>query len=223
MKKIGFITIGQSPRDDIMKDILPIIGDDIEILQKGALDNLSEEELEEIAPQSGDTVLVSSLRDGRSVSMAEEKIIVHLQRCIDELEVCGVSGIMFLCTGDFKDLLTAHVPLIYPNRLLRAIIPAICDRKRLVVLVPEEEQKSEAMAQWEGIGMETSVFSISPYTAAEEDFAALALTLKEVDCDCVLMDCMGYSAEMKDILCSRSGKNVLLPRTFSAAVLKELI
>ena len=87
MKKIGFITIGQSPRDDIMKDILPIIGDDIEILQKGALDNLSEEELEEIAPQSGDTVLVSSLRDGRSVSMAEEKIIVHLQRCIDELEV----------------------------------------------------------------------------------------------------------------------------------------
>ena len=51
-----------------MKDILPIIGDDIEILQKGALDNLSEEELEEIAPQSGDTVLVSSLRDGRSVS-----------------------------------------------------------------------------------------------------------------------------------------------------------
>lgn len=223
MKKIGFITIGQSPRDDIMKDILPIIGDDIEILQKGALDNLSEEELEEIAPLSGDTVLVSSLRDGRSVSMAEEKIIVHLQRCIDELEVCGVSGIMFLCTGDFKDLLTAHVPLIYPNRLLRAIIPAICDRKRLVVLVPEEEQKSEAMAQWEGIGMETSVFSISPYTAAEEDFAALALTLKEVDCDCVLMDCMGYSAEMKYILCSRSGKNVLLPRTFSAAVLKELI
>ena len=95
MKKIGFITIGQSPRDDIMKDILPIIGDDIEILQKGALDNLSEEELEEIAPQSGDTVLVSSLRDGRSVSMAEEKIIVHLQRCIDELEVCGVSGIMY--------------------------------------------------------------------------------------------------------------------------------
>ena len=72
MKKIGFITIGQSPRDDIMKDILPIIGDDIEILQKGALDNLSEEELEEIAPQSGDTVLVSSLRDGRSVSRSEE-------------------------------------------------------------------------------------------------------------------------------------------------------
>ena len=71
--------------------------------------------------------------------------------------------------------------------------------------------------------MESSVFPISPYTTSGENFAALALTLKDIDCDCILMDCMGYSAEMKYILCSRSGKNVLLPRTFSAAVLKELI
>ncbi len=223
MKKIGFITIGQSPRDDIMQDIFPLIGNDTEILQRGALDGLSEEDLKAIAPKPGDTVLVSSLRNGQWVSMAEEKIISLLQKCIDELEICGVSGIMFLCTGDFKDLLSSHVPLIYPNRLLTALIPAICTRKKLIVLVPEEAQKNEAIAQWEGIGMHTEVFSISPYASTEEEFTALSLTLKDMDCDYILMDCMGYSSAMKNILCHGSNKNVLLPRTFAASVLKELI
>ena len=223
MKKIGFITIGQSPRDDIMKDILPITGDDIQILQTGALDNLSEEDLKAITPKPGDTVLVSSLRNGQSVSMAEEKIIGLLQKCFDELEACGVSGIMFLCTGDFRELLSSQVPLIYPYRLLTAMIPAICTKKRLTVLVPEEAQKSAAMAQWEGIGMHTEVFPISPYTSTEDDFMTLALTLKKADCDYILMDCMGYSSNMKTILHHYSNKNVLLPRTFAAAVLKELV
>ena len=71
MKKIGFITIGQSPRDDIMQDIFPLISNDTEILQRGALDGLSEEDLKAIAPKPGDTVLVSSLRNGQWVSMAE--------------------------------------------------------------------------------------------------------------------------------------------------------
>ena len=37
-QKIGMITVGQSPRDDIVPAMSRILGPGIEILQKGALD-----------------------------------------------------------------------------------------------------------------------------------------------------------------------------------------
>lgn len=41
MKKIGAITVGQSPRVDLIPEIQPILGDSVEIIQAGALDGLS--------------------------------------------------------------------------------------------------------------------------------------------------------------------------------------
>ena len=36
--KIGAVTIGQSPRTDVTCDILPILGDNVQLLEAGALD-----------------------------------------------------------------------------------------------------------------------------------------------------------------------------------------
>ena len=223
MKKIGFITIGQAPRNDIMKDIFPIIEDSIEVLQRGALDNLSGEELKQIAPGQGDTVLVSSLRDGSCIMMAEEKIIGLLQDCIDELETSGVSGIMLLCTGDFRNSLSSKVPLIYPNRILRGLIPALCKGETLTVIVPDEEQKKEAIRQWKNEGIEINPIALSPYESDMEAYVQVAEQIKAPDSNYILMDCMGYSRKMKNFVSESTGKKVILPRTLSAVILKELI
>ena len=49
-----------------MKDIEPLLSDQLEILQAGALNNLSMEQIKELAPDEGDTVLVSALQSGAS-------------------------------------------------------------------------------------------------------------------------------------------------------------
>lgn len=67
MKKLGLITVGQAPRDDVIIDLLPIFGPEIELIQAGALDGLSLQEISSFAPQDGDYVLVSRLKDGSSV------------------------------------------------------------------------------------------------------------------------------------------------------------
>ena len=154
--------------------------------------------------------------------MAEEKIIPLLQGCIDDLEEKGVSGIMLLCTGDFKNTLSSNIPLIYPNRIIRGLLPSVCTG-RLLVLVPEEAQKAEALCQWKELGISAEVYSISPYDNTAEDFRQLGSFLKETEGDLILMDCMGYSSDMKKTVSACSGKNVLLPRTLAASVLKELI
>ena len=43
MKRIGAITIGQSPRVDVVPEMQQILGPDVEIVQAGVLDGLSPE------------------------------------------------------------------------------------------------------------------------------------------------------------------------------------
>ena len=54
MKKIGAITVGQSPRVDLIPEIQPILGDSVEIIQSGALDGLSKEEISKFVPRPGE-------------------------------------------------------------------------------------------------------------------------------------------------------------------------
>ena len=51
LKKIGMITIGQSPRIDIVPEMREVLGADVEILEAGALDGLTLEEVKKILPE----------------------------------------------------------------------------------------------------------------------------------------------------------------------------
>ena len=46
MIKVGAITIGQAPRTDVTKDILPLLGEEVELIQAGGLDGLTREDPE---------------------------------------------------------------------------------------------------------------------------------------------------------------------------------
>ena len=81
MKKIGAITVGQTPRTDLIPEIAPILGDSIEIIQMGGLDGLTKEEIQAMTPAPGDHVLVSRLKDGSSVSFGESHILPWLEAC----------------------------------------------------------------------------------------------------------------------------------------------
>ena len=53
MKKLGLITIGQSPRTDVLPDIEPIFGREIELHHAGALDGLTKEEIRFLSREEG--------------------------------------------------------------------------------------------------------------------------------------------------------------------------
>ena len=64
MFKLGAITVGQSPRTDVTDDIMGIFQGKVEILERGALDGLTVEDIDKLAPDAGEYVLVSRMRDG---------------------------------------------------------------------------------------------------------------------------------------------------------------
>lgn len=52
-QRVGMITVGQSPRDDIVPNMSQVLGANIEVFENGALDGLSMEEIRSLAPKGG--------------------------------------------------------------------------------------------------------------------------------------------------------------------------
>ncbi len=221
MKRIGAITIGQAPRTDILTDIAPILGNDVEFIQVGALDHLSLEDVQALRPNGNGNTLVSRMRDGTAVTLQEQKIFPLIQQCIDELEQQGVLAILLMCTGEFPNIFTSCVPLIYPSKIICKIVSALHNVKSLGVITPDADQISDIVKKWEKVVPEVVPVLWNPYL---EDFSSGAVKqLKNSHVDLVVMDCFGYSKIMRDFVAQSIGKPIVLSRTISARLLLEII
>ena len=73
--KIGMITIGQSPRIDIIPEMREVLGTEVEILEAGALDGLTLEEVKKFYPKGRDYILCTRMSDGTEVVVAKRFIV----------------------------------------------------------------------------------------------------------------------------------------------------
>lgn len=219
--KIGAITIGQAPRNDVTCDLMPIFGDKVELLQRGALDGLTLDEIRQFAPAEGDYVLVSRLLDGTSVTFAEKYILPRIQQGIDELESNGVELIVFFCTGSFPESVRSSVPLIYPRDILHRIVPLLTKASDIIAITPSPLQVRQTEEKWSGYVKHCRTLAASPY-GSWTDLQAAAQKAKELSGDLIVLDCIGFDQKMKNMFAQESGKHVVLSRTLLARVISEL-
>ena len=224
MFKIGAITVGQSPRTDLMPDMERIFLDSIEVIQMGGLDGLTREEIETFTPVGPeDHVLVSRLCDGTSVTFGESHVLPRMQECIYKLEAMDASLILFLCTGEFPDDFDSKVPLIFPNNILTSVVPAAMPECRLAVFTPSADQVEQVTNKWLRAQAGTvTVIPVSPYNGLEPVLSA-ASQIQPDEIDMIVMDCIGYTVEMKEKIHAMTGKPVVLPRTLVARLINELV
>ncbi|MCI6055002.1 AroM family protein [Dysosmobacter sp.] len=219
--KIGAITIGQAPRTDVTSDIMDIFNGKVELMQRGGLDGLTVEQISAFQPQEGDYVLVSRLLDGTSVTFAERYILPRLQEAIHELEEAGARLIVFFCTGKFPASLTAKVPLIYPCDILDRVVPLLTKTSHIITVTPSPLQVEQCQEKWGQYVEKVTTIPASPY-GPMADLEAAARQVKDLDGDLVVLDCIGFTQEMKELFARESGKLVVLPRTLLARVVSEL-
>ncbi|MBU5627171.1 AroM family protein [Oscillibacter sp. MSJ-2] len=220
MKKIGAITIGQAPRTDISEDIGDILGSDIELIQAGALDGLTIEEVKRLNPDGTGTTLVSRMRDGTAVTLQEQKILPLMQQRIDDLESQGVGAILILCTGEFPETFLSKVPLIYPSKVICGIVAALNNVSRIGVVTPDQDQIEDIKKKWGKIVETVIPVQWNPYLKKKSEQAASQL--RDANVDLAVMDCFGYSSGMREFLAERISKPVILSRTIAARILREI-
>lgn len=221
MSKLGIITIGQSPRIDLTEDLIDLLNKKIDIVERGILDNYTYEEvIDKFSPNENENILVSRMTDGRQVTLSEKRIIQAMQNCIIELEN-DVDIVLILCTGKFPKY-KHDKPLLIPQEILHSVVSKLSNEKDIGVIVPEDQQIKPITNWWKESGVTIQTKPASPY----KDIMGIKNVsehFKNKDIDYIVLDCMGYSMKMKEIVKMHSKKMVILPRTLIARIINELI
>jgi protein AroM len=219
--RVGMITIGQSPRPDVVPEVTALVDQPMEVIQAGALDGLSLDEIRLLAPGPADETLVTRMRDGTEVHLAKRHVIPRLQRCIDRLG-SQVDVLVLLCTGHFPEF-SSPVPLLEPQGLVDKILQAVVGPGGTIgVMVPGAAQVEGSRQKMAGYGLVATVVKASPYTGSDEIRRA-AGRLRQTDVKAIVMHCIGYTAAMKAEVRRISGKPVLLARSLVGKILEETL
>ena len=219
MNRIGLITIGQAPRDDVAPSMfdgqLPA-----GLLQAGALDRLDADAIARLAPRECEDPLVTRLRDGREVVISEERILEHLQAALDRVVAEGARLAVVLCTGEFPAL-RSRVPIVFPDRLLRGTVDALLPAGTLGILMPHSGQQSLITRKWSTAARGIVCAAASPYTEAA-DLADRARALASRGVDLIVMDCMGYDGAMKTTVATAAGVPTILANRLVGRIVEEI-
>jgi protein AroM len=221
--RLGIVTIGQTPRSDVVPDIAEVLGPGVEIVERGALDGLDIRAIAGLQPSPGDEVLVTRLRGGSAVFVGHHHVVPRVQACLADLDRAGVTLTALLCTGEFRGV-AAAAPLLMPDRLLVGVLRSLAWAGRLGVLTPSTAHVAQTAARWRAHGFDPAVAVLSPYDEASP--AALALAAEGLaagEAGVVVLDCMGYRRKTREELRALLGVPVLLPNLLLARVAAELL
>ena len=218
---VGLVTIGQSPRADVVPEMSALIGPGVDVREAGALDGLTRGEIDKLAPTGSDEILVTRLQDGSAVFVGKEKIVGLVEQRIAALEGGGATMTALLCTGAFPRLRSSRT-LIQPHPVLLGTLRGLSWPGRLGVLTPSVPHVPQTEARWRRDGFDPVVAPLSPYE--EEDAAALrraAEAMRAGGAGLVVMDCMGFRRKTRDELRGLTGVPVLLANFLVARVIAE--
>jgi len=218
MRRLGLITIGQSPRDDVVTELALLLPKGATVIEAGALDGLSKEEIP--PPQAPERTLVTRLSDGTEVQVDNAFIHTRLGMAVGSLEA-RVDLIGFLCSGDLPEY-PARVPILIPHRLLEGYLKAIKFPGPIGVVVPAPTQVEPALAELEAWGIPALGQAVSPYSQAQLVGEA-ATQLASEGAAAILLHCFGFSQAMREQAARASGLPVISVRSLFARALCELL
>ncbi len=139
MNTLGIVTIGQAPRDDIVALFAAQAPPGTKVVLRGALDGLSDEEVDALPPLNGADTLYTRLRGGRDVKISKQAVIARSPAALAKLRADGCDAIVYACTGEFPPM-EGDAGVLFPSRVLSGIAEGLLPRGRLGLLVPFAEQ-----------------------------------------------------------------------------------
>ncbi|OGU04488.1 MAG: hypothetical protein A2W29_01450, partial [Gemmatimonadetes bacterium RBG_16_66_8] len=194
------------------------IGGRLHVIERGALDGLSASEIAELAPRPGEQRLVTRLKDGREVVVSKQRICERVQRVLDVLPQAELDLTVLLCTGHLPGLRATGLFLEAQHLVDHGVAAIAQGAGSIGVMVPLEEQIAEFhFSPREGQTLRYG--HASPYSPGRLERAARELA----EVDVIVMHCIGYTEEMRQIVTRASGRPVLLARRLVAAAISQLI
>ncbi len=215
---VAFVTVGQSPRDDLVPELLSYLHTEIRYAEFGALDDLSRDDIAALAPIGDEARLCTRLRDGTEVVTSKARTADRLNAIFADLDEAGYDLIVLLCTGYFEGLHCRNL-FIESQRLVDGFVTAMAHGgKKIGVLVPLAEQIAEHDETKAGYAIAGAAYA-SPYSGSRLEDAARELA----EVDLIVMHCMGFTDGMRRRVSAASGKPAILSRKVVAAGMEQFL
>lgn len=225
MRTIGFATIAEAPRDDVVPWIRQILPPDINIVERGNLNGLTPSEIQALGPDDGEVGIVARLKSGGETLLSHKKIFPRMQRIVDELvNDDGADLVVVLCGADWSDIKSSKL-VVNPGRVFPGVVSALAHGRRLGIIKPSAGQVEKERERYQTLGIDAVVTSASPYGGpARLDLARQAAEmLRDAECDLIWMTCIGMDVAMRDVVAEITGKPIILARSILGRVIGELV
>ena len=219
MKKIGMLTIGQTPRNDLIPGLMEILGPGYEVVEAGALDDHTMDDVNRIDLNPDHYILVSRMRDGTEIKITKKVVIPKMQGQLDRLEEQGVRLTVVMCTGKFPQFRSRGL-VVTPSEVLKGVIEGSLKVGKLAVVYPTEEQILYAEKDFGREGVEVYADAVSPYE--DDDVKGLLERLVKEEPDLVFLNCFGFPPSIKKQVQEATGKPTIHSSALIARVIKEL-
>lgn len=220
-ERLGVLVIGQAPRPDIETELRAVLGSAVAVHVVGALDGLGREAIDGLRPAGPHDALFTTLPDGSGVVISKAEVTKRAQARLDALADAGVEVTLMNCTGEFEGLVPrGH--LVFPSAVLTGMVRGLLPRGRLGVFAPLAEQEATMQAKWGRGEWQVEVLALRPGASGPEvDAAARAMAARRPDL--VVLDCMGYTQELKAHVRRATGVRAVLAISAVARALQELL
>jgi protein AroM len=194
---------------------------DAQLNISGALDCLSDEQLQEMAADPVAKGVPVLLNDDNWLYVDHHQIDLHARRTIDTLQSNGADTIMMCCTLPWHSLEPLS-GVICPSRVLEANATALLPKGGCLGIVqPDSITKDEEIKHWQALGVPLVRASISPQENTLDELAKVTRELTDKGADIIVLDCLAFTHEHWQRVREVTGKPVILPLSLMGRVLDE--
>lgn len=219
MPKLGLLVVGQSPRAEVEKEFERLVSG-VQLDLRGCLDGLTRAEIDQLAPGAGETTLFTRLPDGAGVALSKAAVTKHGMAQLDALEKSGADAVVVLCTGDFPAWADRRV--LFPSLIIRSFVKGVRPKGHLGIFSPLENQLEDARGRWTEAGYQVTARALSPNASLAEAQAA-GKKMARATPDLLVLDCISYTAEIKQAVCAAARTPAVLAITAIARNAAELL
>ncbi|HET7728289.1 MAG TPA: AroM family protein, partial [Candidatus Limnocylindrales bacterium] len=181
IRTVAAILIGQAPREDLVEELAALLPEDVELRQVGALDPVEPEQIPALAPDAA-YPLTTQLEDTTPIIVDERWITPYLQSAVDRAHTEGAGLGVILCAAPFASV-RSTMPLVRPFDVAREHVARLGAR-RLLVVVPADDQVEAARAKWASVGASVEMLVARLAEGIEPVVEAAA----EAEVDAVVLD-----------------------------------
>ena len=163
------------------------------------------------------------LSDNQIAQVSRQKVERDLRSAIAMLDKQNYDLILLMSTHPFRGFAANNAILLEPQRIIPPLVASIVDGHQVGVIVPVEEILPLQQEKWQVLE-NTPLYAISnPVSGSKDDLLAAARELIAQGADVLMLDCLCYHQQHRDVLQKALDIPVLLSNVLVSRLAAELL